>query len=341
MSTSIPNFGLYYDFRNPVQWEQPIGPLYRDTLDQIVWAESLGFGSAWISEHHFAQDSYASSPLVIAATVAARTTTMRVGTNIVVAGLHNPVRLAEDAAALSLLSGNRFELGVGLGYNVSEFEAMGRTVKQRTSLLEESVAVLRRAWSGSTEPFDGKRFTVPDLAVTPVPETPPRLLIGAQSPAGIDRAARLADGLIALKDDDFQVYLDALERHGKSTVDARLYTCQWAIISDDPEKTWSEVGERARYQLNRYISHGAFGPPETTPLFPDTDSILASGVYRIRDASSAVDEFVAMIKKYPQVRDIHFWAQLPGESVESGSERVDYIASKVIPQVTERLLAAE
>ena len=54
---------------------------------------------------------------------------MRIGTNIIVAGLHNPIRLAEDATALSLLTGNRFELGVGLGYRELEFRGFGRTVK--------------------------------------------------------------------------------------------------------------------------------------------------------------------------------------------------------------------
>ena len=66
---------------------------------------------------------------MMAATLGARTSTMRIGTNIIVAGLHNPIRLAEDATALSLLTGNRFELGVGLGYRELEFSGFGRTVK--------------------------------------------------------------------------------------------------------------------------------------------------------------------------------------------------------------------
>ncbi|WP_257013659.1 LLM class flavin-dependent oxidoreductase [Rhodococcus sp. ACPA4] len=127
----IPTFGLWYDFRNPQQWAKPLGSLYRESVDQVVWAESLGFGSAWLSEHHFAEDDYAASPLVVAAAIGARTQTMRIGTNIIVAGLHEPMRLAEDAAALSFLTDNRFELGLGLGYHEKEFAAFGRKVKQR------------------------------------------------------------------------------------------------------------------------------------------------------------------------------------------------------------------
>ncbi|QSE94744.1 LLM class flavin-dependent oxidoreductase [Rhodococcus pseudokoreensis] len=340
MAQPVPRFGLWYDFRNPPRWEQPAGALYRETLAQIGWAEQLGFGSVWLSEHHFADDAYASSPLVIAGAVGQATSSMRIGTNILVAPLHDPVRVAEDSAALSLMTGGRFELGVGLGYHVEEFEAFGRKVAQRTSLLEESIDVMRRAWSGSVTPYQGRRFTLPALAVTPVPESAPRLLIGAQSAGGIDRAARLADGLITLKNDDHRVYLDAVQRHRRSIDDARIYASQWAIIADDPEKVWSEVGERALYQLNRYIAHGAFGPPESTPLFADPDAVLAAGTYRLLDADTAVDEFVAMVQACPQIRDIHVWAQLPGEPVESGSARIEYIANKVIPQVSARLEAA-
>ena len=142
---------------------------------------------------------------------------MRIGTNIIVAGLHNPIRLAEDATALSLLTGNRFELGVGLGYRELEFSGFGRTVKHRPSLLEDAIAIIRQAWTGSADGYEGKRLSLPALPVTPVPEVTPRLLVGAQSPVGIDRAARAGDGVITLSNDHCQVYLDALQRHGRES----------------------------------------------------------------------------------------------------------------------------
>ncbi len=335
-SSHVPDFGLWYDFRNPPQWRQPLGDLYRETVDQAVWAEQLGFRSAWISEHHFSDDSYASSPLTIAAAIGARTSHMRVGTNIIVAALHEPVRLAEDAAALALLTGDRFELGVGLGYHEREFAAFGRKVRQRPSLLEDSIAVVRQAWSGGGEPYKGKRFSHPVLPVTPAPEVPPRLLIGAHSEPGIDRAARLGDGVITISGDHYRMYLDAVERHGGNAAEARIYASQWAIVADDPERVWSQVAEHARYQLNQYIAWG-FEGPGLPKRFPDAQSVLDAGMYRLMDASMAVDELVSLAAAYPQIRDFHYWAQLPGEPVESGSARVQYIADKVIPEVTRKL----
>ena len=335
--SDTPTFGLWYDFRNPAHWRQPAGELYRRSIDQAVWAERLGFGSVWLSEHHFADDDYASSPLMMAATLGARTSRMRIGTNIIVAGLHNPVRLAEDATALSLMTCNRFELGVGLGYRELEFSGFGRTVKQRPSLLEDAIAIIRQAWTGSADGHEGKRLSLPPLPVTPVPEVAPRLLIGAQSPVGIDRAARVGDGVITLSNDHCQVYLDALERHGRDVSEGRIYASQWAIIAEDPERVWAQVSENVLYQMNKYIEWGSFEGPDQPSHYTNSQSVLDAGAYRLMDASMAVDELVTLATDYPQIRDFHYWAQFPGESVDSGSERIQYVADHVIPVVTERL----
>jgi hypothetical protein len=171
---------------------------------------------------------------------------MRIGTNIIVSALHDPVRLAEDATAIALLTGDRFELGLGLGYHEREFSGFGRRLKQRPSLLEDSIEVIKHAWTADSTRYEGKRYSSPPLPVTPKPEHAPHILIGAQA-------------------------------------------------------------------------------------------LLDAGVYRLMDASMAVEDLVGMAAACPQIRDFHYWAQLPGESVESGSERVQYLADKVIPEVTRRL----
>ena len=333
---TAPAFGLWYDFRNPDRG-RPFSSFYAETLDQIAWAERSGLDSVWLTEHHFCDDGYSPSPFVLGAAIATRTTRMRLGTNLLVAPLHNPVRLAEDAATLSLLSGGRFDLGVGQGYWAREFEAFGRELRHRPSLLEEGVEVIRRAWSGSAEGFQGRRYQLPPVAVTPRPETPPRLLVGAMSEVAIERAARIADGFLSTQNAHHEAYLAAVERLGGSVPDARIYAGQWAIIADDPERVWARIGEYALYQLNQYIEWGAFGPPDQVPPFADPDQILAAGAYRLWDAETAVTELTALLGGRPQIRDVHFWAQLPGEPVESGSERIAYLADKVVPAVRERL----
>ena len=91
------------------------------------------------------------------------------------------------------------------------------------------------------------------------------------------------------------------------------------------------------YQTNQYVSWGAFGPPDQVPQFPDAESAIRDGLYELWDAEQAVEGLVDMLKGYPEIIDVHFWAQFPGESVESGSRRIEYIASKVLPRVRDAI----
>lgn len=331
-----PTFGLWYDFRNPDP-DRSFSAFYAQVLDQIEYAERLGLGSVWLTEHHFCADGYSPSPFVLASAIAQRTSRMRIGTNLVVAPLHNPIRLAEDAATLSLLSGGRFDLGIGQGYWAREFDAFGQQLRNRPSLLEEGVEVIRRAWSGSEEGYLGKRYRLPPLAVTPTPELPPQLLVGAMADIAIERAARIADGFLSTQNAHQLVYLAALEKLGRPVENARIYAGQWAVIAEDPEQVWSRIGDHALYQLNEYIAWGAFGPPDQVPPFTDPAQILEAGAYQLMDAETAVTELTALLRERPQIKDVHFWAQLPGEPVDSGSERIAFLADKVMPAVRQRL----
>src|SRR5262245_26270536 len=95
--------------------------LYADMLEQAQLIESAGLDSMWLSEHHFAGDGYMPSVIPIAAALLARTSRITVATDRLAASLHHPVRLAEDAIALDLMSGGRFVLGLSLCYRKEEF----------------------------------------------------------------------------------------------------------------------------------------------------------------------------------------------------------------------------
>jgi alkanesulfonate monooxygenase SsuD/methylene tetrahydromethanopterin reductase-like flavin-dependent oxidoreductase (luciferase family) len=327
------NFGLWYDFRNPQQWRKPFGRMYAENLNQIVRAEQLGFDSVWLTEHHFCDDGYTPSPLVIASAIGARTTQMRIGTNLIILPLHDPVRIAEDAATLSLLTGGRFDLGVGLGYKQSEFEAFGRQLKHRPSLMEDAVEIIRRGWRGENVNYSGKRHALGDLPITPLPESAPALLIGGMAEPAIDRAARIGDGFLSTGGIGLDTYIEALERHGKDPASGRIVLGCWALISDDPKLEAERAGPHALYQANEYIRWGAFGPPDQVPPFPDAATALDQGLYELWTPDEAVGKLSALMERYPQIVDIHFWAQLPGEPVPAGNRRIDCIAEKVIPRL--------
>jgi alkanesulfonate monooxygenase SsuD/methylene tetrahydromethanopterin reductase-like flavin-dependent oxidoreductase (luciferase family) len=328
-------FGLWYDFRNPAQWRQPFERLYDGVIEQVQWAEQRGFGSMWLTEHHFCDDGYTPSPLVLAGAIARQTEHLRVGMNLMLLPLHDPVRLAEDAATVSLLSEGRFALGVGLGYRELEFEAFERELKYRPSLMEEGVEVIRRAWRGDSIATGGKHFDYPDLKVSPRPERPLPLLMGGMVPKAIQRIARIGDGFLSTQNAHQADYIEALEALGRDPAEGRIYAGQWAIIDDDPERTWAHIGEHALYQLNMYIDWGAFGPD--MPQFSDPQQIIDGGAFQLWDRSAAIENISSLLTERPQIRDMHFWAQLPGESIESGSQRIEFIADQVLPEVRQRV----
>lgn len=326
-------FGLWYDFRNPGPDAPAFEDLYEAILDQIVTAEQMGFGSVWLTEHHFVDDGYTPSPLLLAAAIGARTQTMRLGTNLIILPLHDPVRIAEDAATLAILTRGRFDLGVAIGYRAAEFEAFGRSLKQRPSLMEESVEIIRRAWRGEALNFEGKRFRYGDVRVTPRPAAAPRLFMGGMAEPAIERVARIGDGFLSTGGIGHDVYLQALRRQGRDPAEGRIAAGNWAIIAEDPVAEAERLGPYILHQTNQYIRWGAFGPPESTPEFRDAPAAIENGLYELWTAEQAVGHLAEMLEQYPQIEDVHFWAQFPGEPVESGTRRMEYIAENVLPRL--------
>ena len=173
------------------------GHFYRDALEEVVRAEDLGFDSVWMEEHHSVTDHYWPSPLPVLAGFATRTTRMRLGTDILVAPFYHPVRLAEDAAMLDVMSGGRFVLGIAIGYKPDEFALYGAALEKRGARFEEQLAVMKALWTQDRVAFHGTYYTV-DGRLEPRPMTRPHppVWIGGWGDITLRRAATLADNWV-------------------------------------------------------------------------------------------------------------------------------------------------
>ena len=120
---------------------------FRDFIDYNVEAEALGYDSTFVVEHHFTGFGQVSASLNLLTWVAARTSTLRLGTAVLVLPWHNPVLLAEQAATIDLLSGGRLEFGVGKGYRHNEFAGFCIPIGEADARFEESLSVILRAWT--------------------------------------------------------------------------------------------------------------------------------------------------------------------------------------------------
>jgi len=167
-------------------------------------AETYGFDSFFVTEHHQEPSGYLPSPLPLLAALAARTSTIRLGTGIAVLPLYHPVRMAEDCAVIDIISKGRLILGVGMGYQDVDFAAYGLRVSERVSLFEEGVEIIKRAWTEEKLYFVGKRYTLTNISVTPKPVQKPRppIWVAAVGDEAMKRAGRVGDALLA---DSFQL----------------------------------------------------------------------------------------------------------------------------------------
>jgi alkanesulfonate monooxygenase SsuD/methylene tetrahydromethanopterin reductase-like flavin-dependent oxidoreductase (luciferase family) len=161
---------------------------FRDYVETCVEAEALGFDSSFLVEHHFSGLGQVSASLDLLAWVAARTTTMRLGTAIIVLPWHNPVLLAERAATLDLMSGGRLDFGVGKGYRHSEFAGFRIPYEEAEARFEEALQVIIKAWTSNVRfSHDGKFWQYEDIIVEPPTsqEPHPPIWIAAGKPASI------------------------------------------------------------------------------------------------------------------------------------------------------------
>ena len=140
---------LRYDVRNGGM-AVPRGALYAAAVEQVAWADRLGFDAVMIGEHHGADDGYIPSPMILGAAMAARTEKIRFGICAMLP-LLDPVRLAEDLCVFDNLSAGRVDVSAGVGYVPAEFRMRGLDMKDRATLIDEAVKALRAAFSG--EPF--------------------------------------------------------------------------------------------------------------------------------------------------------------------------------------------
>jgi alkanesulfonate monooxygenase SsuD/methylene tetrahydromethanopterin reductase-like flavin-dependent oxidoreductase (luciferase family) len=193
-------FGLFCSPKADVPGFGPeTGRGFFEFLDFNVEAEALGFHASFSVEHHFSGWNQVSSTLMLLAALAMRTTTLRLGTAVIVPPWHNPVLLAEEAATLDLLSRGRLDLGVGKGYRHSEFKGFQIAPEEAEARFEEALEVMIRAWT-TRERFahKGRFWHFEDIVVEPPPAQRPHppLWVAAGNPYSIRRAAARGFNLI-------------------------------------------------------------------------------------------------------------------------------------------------
>ncbi|MEE6272316.1 putative FMN-dependent luciferase-like monooxygenase [Georgenia sp. MJ206] len=312
--------------------EAPPAERYRNAVEQIQLAERLGIDSAWVAQHHFdGTEGGLPAPLVLLGHAAAVTSRIRLGTGIITLPLEHPVRVAEDAAVVDVLSGGRLELGVGSGGTPTSFAAFGRDVADKRAVFADHLATLRGALGGAElgHPRNTLYPSVPDLLG--------RLWQATFSAAGAAAAGRAGDGLMLsrtqprspdapdaslsdIQDPFIDAYLDALP----AGVEPRILASRTIVVSEDPAalRPYAERGlRRAATNLRRQGHH--LPEDDLDALIRRTDSLVGS--------PEEVIELLAADRAAARATDVTFQVHSIDPPHEHVLRSIELIATRVAP----------
>jgi alkanesulfonate monooxygenase SsuD/methylene tetrahydromethanopterin reductase-like flavin-dependent oxidoreductase (luciferase family) len=331
-SASSLRFGLWYDFRNPQAWRQDPVQLYEAIFCQVERAEALGWDDVWLSEHHFIDDDYTPSMLPLAAAIAARTRRVEIGTSVLLLPLHDPLRVAEDAATVDVTSGGRFQLGLGVGYRVGEFEGYGIPRRERAARMEEAVPLLRRLFAGERVSSSGY-YNYREVELRPRPvQRSMKLWMGGFTAPAVRRAARLGDAYVAISriPDLVRLYRDELVAIGEDP-DAHEVAAglSWLLVARDPERRWREAEAHVLYQINRYAEWFARAGMSVARTARSRADLVAQGILIVspEQARDAIEEY----RRAHAISRYYGWTVPPGLPPSWSDEHVELMATEVIP----------
>ena len=270
-----------------------------ELLDAVAeGAEARGIGTIWVGEHVVLFEDYASrypyaedgripappgsgllEPLVTLTYLAARTTSVRLGTAMLLLPQRNPVYVAKEVSSLDWLSGGRVDLGIGVGWLKEEFDALNVPWEQRGRRTDEYLGVLRTLWVDNPSAFHGETYDLPpcEMFPKPVQQPHPPIHIGGECPAALRRAAWVGQGWHTFNRSPGELAaglaeLDVqLEEAGRSRADLRITVCPYfQQLTPERVEQYAEAGADAVAAL-----FFAFTPEDVARAFDDLEACRA------------------------------------------------------------------
>jgi len=264
-------------------------------LDAVAaGAEERGVGTIWVGEHVVLFDAYESrypyaddgrmpapsgsgllEPMVALTYLAARTSTVRLGTAMLLLPQRNPVYTAKEVSTLDWLSDGRVDLGIGVGWLKEEFDVLNVPWEQRGRRTDEYLQVLRTLWLDETSSFQGEVYDLPACQMFPKPlQQPPPIHIGGETPAALRRVARHGQGWHTFNrsPDELAAGLAALDQEldkvGRNRDELRITVCPYfKQLTPEWIEGYAEAGADAVAAL-----FFAFTPDDVARAFDDLEA---------------------------------------------------------------------
>ncbi len=267
-----------------------------ELLDAVAeGAEARGIGTIWVGEHVVLFEQYESrypyaedgripappgsgllEPLVTLTYLASRTSSVRLGTAMLLLPQRNPVYVAKEVSTLDWLSGGRVDLGIGVGWLKEEFDALNVPWERRGRRTDEYLEVLRTLWVDNPSEYHGDTYDLPacEMYPKPVQQPHPPIHIGGETPAALRRTARLGQGWHTFNRSPGELatgvaQLDVhLEVAGRSRADLHVTVCPYfQQLTPAAVEQYAEAGADAVAAL-----FFAFTPEDVARAFDDLEA---------------------------------------------------------------------
>ena len=336
--------GVYVNAQHPAG-DDP-GRRFAEMVEQVRLIRTLGFDSIWGGEHH-ASPGYHYFPLLpLLQRLAAEAEGLWVGTNLILLPLHNPVEVAEIGAFLDVITGGRFLLGVGLGYRSEEFAIFGVPMAERVSRLGEGIEIIRRLWTEDAVTHHGRHWRLDGVTIRPRPLQQPRppILVGSQVPAGIARAARIADGWLVVPVPTVHEFAAQAAAFAQARAAAGLppsrhvgRLIEVACASDED----TAIRRAAPYLLAKYAAYLSWGIPGITldPGAPPEAQLrrLAADRFAVGSPPQVVEALLAQHRAGVTHATMRVsWPGMPQDDILAG---IELLGRAVLPEVRRRVAA--
>jgi alkanesulfonate monooxygenase SsuD/methylene tetrahydromethanopterin reductase-like flavin-dependent oxidoreductase (luciferase family) len=312
-------------------------------VNDAVLADKLGFDSAFISEHHFCFASGNPSPFTFLSHVAARTERIRVGTAVICMPFHNPLRVAEDIAAVDIISKGRFDFGVGVGSQFEEFETFGIPSSERFGRTWEAIDIIDRCLHGSESVFShkGKYFDFPNVRwiIPPVQKRVP-FFWGGFGEQGVKRAAERGYHLIA--PDITGTYVRVMREHGRKPEEYNIGFLHYVSIAKTKEEAFQAIAEPCMWVSNVYaLRRNLDGtwPPESNRVTMEqmrkaheTGGSAGFATPKAGTVEDIIESFLPIVRgAQGLITHIGIQVRPPGTKTEDAERTMTLFAKEVMP----------
>jgi len=257
-------YGVLFSCQDPPGSAIGHPAVYEAALEQVVAAEAQGYDWVNVTEHHVAADGYLPALLALLAAMAAQTERIRLSTGMLILTLHNPIRIAEEAAVVDILSRGRLTLGVAAGYREVEFAAMQVDYRTRGQRFREALEILQLAWRGEPFAYDGEIFQIPEVVVAPAPVQRPGipLWLGGTTKVALRRAVAYGSPCFPGATDDIAVVAQRMQRYDRlreelrATSPRELVLPRLTLVADSTEEARRRALPGIRAMFETYQSWG-------------------------------------------------------------------------------------